>query len=163
MRNLFVDMDGVVADFDKMAEGVLGYQLGRGLRYPPKDWTKIVEANDRFYRSLELCEGALEFMESIKYLMLEHDLDVKFLTAIPKDNDVPWAVHDKLNWAQRYFPGFPVWIGPYSDDKIKHCRPGDILIDDRIKTITDWNILGGIGILHSGDLKESFDRISNLF
>ena len=162
MRSIFLDVDGVVADFDRMAESVLGYRLGHGKRYPKEDWSKIAD-NPRFYRSLELCDGALEFMESVKCLMLEHDLDVKFLTAIPKDNDVPWAVHDKLNWAQRYFPGFPVWIGPYSDDKIQHCRPGDILIDDRIKTITDWNILGGIGILHSGNLKESFDRISNLF
>lgn len=163
MRSIFLDVDGVVADFDKMAESVLGYQLGRGLRYPPKDWTKIVEANDRFYRSLELCEGAIEFVEEIKELSIKHNLDFKFLTAIPKDNDVPWAVHDKFCWLDRYFPGIPMWIGPYSDDKIKHCNQGDILIDDRVKTIEDWNIMGGIGILHTGDLKESFDRISSLF
>lgn len=162
MRNLFVDMDGVVADFDKMAEGVLGYQLGRGLRYPPKDWTRIAE-NQRFYSELELCEGALEFVDQLKELSFQHDLDLKFLTAIPKDNDVPWAVHDKTRWLDKHFPGIPMWIGPYSDDKIKHCRLGDILVDDRVKTITDWNILGGIGILHTGDLKDSFKQISDLF
>ena len=69
--------------------------------------------------------------------------DLRFLTALPHDYSVPFAVYDKVQWADRYFPGVPMFIGPYSHDKWRHCRPGDILIDDRTSNCEEWTREGG--------------------
>lgn len=138
-------MDGVVADFDLFAEGIVGKRVGQGDRYDESDW-KLISKNQRLYRSLELFTQAEILVDRVKSLAVKHNYDVKFLTAIPRHNDVPWAFIDKINWADRHFPGIPVWFGPYSYDKHHHCRPGDILIDDRLSNIEDWNRAGGIGI-----------------
>jgi hypothetical protein len=38
-----------------------------------------------------------------------------------------------------------VFIGPRSHEKVKRCQFGDILIDDRLSNITEWNEAGGVG------------------
>jgi len=67
-----------------------------------------------------------------------------FLTAIPHDGSVQYASYDKVLWANERFPGIPVFFGPYSTDKWKHCKPTDILIDDRFENCDDWRNAGGI-------------------
>jgi hypothetical protein len=86
-------------------------------------------------------------------------MDVKFLTALPRDNDFPWAAYDKVLWAQEHFPGIPVWIGPYSDDKQQRSQPGDVLIDDRKVNIEQWQAKGGFAILHTGDVEASLNTL----
>jgi 5'(3')-deoxyribonucleotidase len=78
-----------------------------------------------------------------------------FLTAVPKGNDVPWAFYDKVVWVQNYFPDIPVMFGPFSKDKWQHCKPGDILIDDRKSNIAEWQAAGGRPILHEGNIKST--------
>lgn len=151
MATIFLDMDGVVADFDAYAKSILGYSTPGGKRYPPEDWAKISE-NPRFYRWLEVCHGADLLVNCVWQTAKEHGYDVKFLTAIPRANDVPWCFQDKVEWAKDWFPEIPVWFGPYSHDKQHHCQPGDILIDDRDDNVDAWNAVGGIGILHQGDV-----------
>ena len=56
---------------------------------------------------------------------------------------------DKIEWVKTYFPGIPLWFGPYSRDKHVHCVNRDILIDDREDNIQDWTQAGGVGILHT--------------
>jgi hypothetical protein len=48
-------------------------------------------------------------------------------------------------------------VGSKSEKK-QYARPGDILIDDTLVNITDWNGVGGIGILH----KNSRSTINHL-
>ena len=51
MTTLYIDMDGVVADFDRYAQETLGLPPSGGM-YPPEEWQRIAE-NDRIYRDLE--------------------------------------------------------------------------------------------------------------
>jgi 5'(3')-deoxyribonucleotidase len=89
-------------------------------------------------------------------------INLFFLTAVPKGNDMHWAFYDKVNWVELYFPDIPVMFGPYSHDKQVHCTPNDILIDDRTSNITEWNAAGGHGILHRGDLQKTLIQLSVL-
>lgn len=151
MRTLYLDMDGVVADFDAKVQEILGYAKEPYARYPDEDWRKILEY-PRFYGDLPLCKDALHLVTICLHIAHVNNMDIKFLTAIPRDNDFPWAFHDKVYWAKEHFPNIPVWFGPYSHDKKIHAKPKDILIDDRVVNITEWNEVGGIGILHKGDV-----------
>jgi 5'(3')-deoxyribonucleotidase len=152
-------MDGVVADFDLAASKILGYKASADVRYPDDDWDKI-KSNKRFYRDLPVCQGAMEIVRTALSLAHQKDLQVKFLTAIPRGNDMPWAFSDKMEWANHYFPGIPVFFGPYSKDKWQHCQPGDILIDDRTSNINDWRSAGGVGILHQGDVRNTINELN---
>lgn len=149
MRMIYIDMDDVVADWSGMAEKVLKKKITPGgQRIPNEDW-EVIKKNKRFYRLLPLKSGAHELVEYItNYVKENPDNQMAFLTAIPRENDMIWAAYDKFLWGRQHFPHVPVFIGPYSADKHKHAKPGDILIDDRASNIESWNQAGGIGYLY---------------
>lgn len=150
MQTIYVDMDDVVADFSGLALQIAGYLMpdsGKE-KYPESVWKKFVE-RCRLYNELEKCPGADEIVATASSIAGVNGWSVKFLTAIPRDNDFPWAFYDKCLWAQRYYPGIPVWFGPYSLDKHLRCRPGDILIDDRYRNCQMWTSMGGLAIHHT--------------
>ena len=145
-RTIFLDMDDVVADWLYLADKILGYPCPRDANtlLPNEDWAKIV-AEERFYRCLPLKVGASSLVNWVRRYKLDNPgVRLAFLTAIPHGNDVPWAATDKVLWGQEMFPDIPVFIGPYSHDKFKYAKPGDILIDDRSSNITEWIGAGGL-------------------
>ena len=57
---------------------------------------------------------------------------------------MPYCVSDKVFWANEYFPGVSVFIGPFSHDKWRYCKGyNDILIDDRLSNNHEWIAQGG--------------------
>lgn len=150
MKTLYLDMDGVVADFDEYAMRTLGVPPSGGI-YADDIWQKLA-ANPRIYRELKKTPYADELVDYCRQISKSNHafgMELKFLTAVPKGNDVPWAFYDKMTWALFFFPDIPVMFGPFSKDKHRHCKTGDILIDDRRSNIEEWHAAGGIGILHT--------------
>lgn len=153
-------MDGVLADFDRYADRVLAPHRGKTLS-STKRWS-IIASNPRLYRDLEKTPEADQLVKYCQYLCEVNDWDLRILTAIPIGNDIPWAFHDKFEWINQHFPQLPIMFGPYSGDKFKHCQPGDVLIDDRISNIQEWEAANGIGILHRGDIKQTINRLDQI-
>jgi 5'(3')-deoxyribonucleotidase len=140
---IYLDMDDVVADWLTQAYITLGQRWDAGQRIPQHEWDKLKE-DMRFYRHLPLKPGATELVKYCQDLVANGKADgLFFLTAIPHDYTVPYATQDKVWWANEHFPGIPVFIGPFSHDKWRHCRPGDILIDDRTSNCEEWQREGG--------------------
>lgn len=162
MTTLFIDMDDVVADFSKEALRITGYIMpdDNASKYPKEDWDKFLKF-PRLYRDLEKCTYADNIVHTCLDVAKTNNWNVLFLTAVPRDNDFPWAFNDKIEWAKKYYPTIPVWFGPYSKDKHKHCTPGDVLVDDRQRNITEWISQGGIGILCK-DPKIAIEQILKL-
>ena len=146
---IFLDMDDVVADWYAYAQDYLGirWDKANNWRIPNEHWRRLKDCH-RFYRDLPVKEGANELVEWVKDYATRTDTEVRFLSALPHNNDMPWAVWDKVQWAQKYFPGIPVFLGPYSHDKQHHCKPGDILIDDRDVNCTEWADVGGLSHIY---------------
>lgn len=146
--NLYIDMDDVVADFKGYAQHILGYPFNEQI-LDEVEWNKV-KLNQRLFRDLNLTVDARQMMSDIgKYLELNKHISIFFLTAIPRNNDCPWAFYDKVIWANRFFPNIPVLFGPYSRDKYKHCKfKTDILIDDRIENVNEWISAGGTAYLY---------------
>jgi hypothetical protein len=162
MKTLYLDMDGVVADFDAYATAVAGAGNPVDNRWPAEAWAKIVQ-NPRIYRDLPKTLDADRIVSYCREWCASKNFDLVFLTAVPKDNDMPWAFYDKVVWVQRFFPGLPVHFGPFSHDKQVHCQPGDILIDDRLSNIEEWSAAGGIAIRHTGDTTATLARLKELY
>jgi 5'(3')-deoxyribonucleotidase len=146
MKTLYLDMDGVVADFDAYAKNSFGLEPSGG-RYPTHVWRQLA-SHDRLYRDLPKTDYADRLVQACRDFCAEHDYRLIFLTAVPKGNDMHWAFYDKIKWIQEYYPDIPVHFGPYSQDKHVHCIPGDILIDDRLSNIKEWQAAGGVAIRH---------------
>ncbi len=142
---IYLDMDDVVADWHGAAQIILKRKWdAHGERIPQDEWNKIKEES-RFYRNLPFKKDAFKLYGYCKDLVYEGKADgLRFLTALPHDYSMPYAAQDKVWWADEYFKGTPVFFGPYSHDKWRHCKPGDILIDDRYSNCSEWTSAGGL-------------------
>jgi len=143
---IYLDMDDVVADWREAAEKLLELKFPNGdqwARIPDDKWQELKRAS-RFYRDLPLKPGAHELVQYCCEAVGNGQADgLAFLSALPHNNDMQYAAQDKVWWAHDHFPGIPVFLGPYSVDKQTHCRPGDILIDDRTDNCMQWENVGG--------------------
>lgn len=166
MANTFyLDMDGVVADWESAAAGF----LGRPMRDPDslthyrnteEEWAKI-KTQSRFYRDLPLMPRVDQLVSLARQYRDQLGWQLLFLTAVPKNDDVHWAFYDKVIWAQRHFPDIPVHFGPHSWDKCRHCNAGDILVDDRPDNCSQWRDAGGIAFkVNANDLGSVLPLIS---
>jgi hypothetical protein len=143
MTTIYLDMDDVVADWMAEARNIVKRNWNYGERIPDEDWNKV-KAKSRFYRNLPLKEGAVELVQYCRDAVSDGRAEsMAFLTALPHDYSVPWAIQDKVWWAHERFEGIPVFFGPFSFDKWRHCTPGDILVDDRTSNCVEWENAGG--------------------
>jgi 5'(3')-deoxyribonucleotidase len=153
-------MDGVVADFDEYAMRILDVPPSQGI-YPEDIWNKLAE-NKRIYRDLNKTPYADELVAECLDFALTKDIEIMFLSAVPKGNDIKWAFYDKVIWAQNFYPNIPVMFGPFSKDKWRHCIAGDILIDDRQSNVDEWLSVGGIAIHHK-NFEATLFELSKLY
>jgi hypothetical protein len=152
-RRLYLDCDGVLADFDAGATAVLGmkpraYEKSHGLR---RFWQKLASAPD-FYFGLPLLPGATELFEAVRHL------DPIILTGLPLGN---WAADQKVRWAARHFPGTRI-ITCMARDKRDHAGEGDVLVDDQLKHAHLWEEAGGI-FVHHQDMPTTLERLKSYF
>jgi len=138
-RQLFLDCDGVLADFDKGATARLGldpdtYEARHGAG---RFWQKLASAPD-FYFGLPLMSDAMELFEGVRHL---HPI---ILTGLPGGN---WAADQKVRWAAQYFPGTRI-ITTLARNKRDHALAGDVLVDDQNRHRHLWEEIGGIFIRH---------------
>ena len=152
-RQLYLDCDGVLADFDAGAEAILGmkprafekrHNIGRM-------WAKLASAPD-FYGTLPLMSGAMELFEAVKHL------EPIILTGLPRGN---WAADQKVRWAAEHFPGTRI-ITCMAVNKRNHCVPGDVLVDDTLKHRHLWEDAGGI-FIHHRNVDETLEALSRFF
>lgn len=144
--NIYLDMDDVVADWLGYAQEFLKMRWDhvKGERIPQEDWDKL-KNDTHFYFNLPLKAGANELVEYCRDLTQRTGGTLQFLTALPHDYSMPFAPSDKVFWAQKHFPGIPVFLGPFSHDKWRYCKNADdILIDDRHSNCSEWLSAGGL-------------------
>ena len=141
MPQVYLDCDGVLADFDRGAARVFGmsprqYERRFGLK---RFWARLAAEPD-FFATLPLLPDAMQLYEAVR------PLDPVILTGLPRG---AWAEPQKRAWAARHFPGVEV-ITTSASLKREHCRPGDALVDDRDTHRPLWEGAGGIFIHHRG-------------
>ena len=123
MPHLFLDCDGVLADFDAGAQRAARHDAAR-VRGAP--WPARILAAAR--QRARISTATLPQMPDAQLLFdaVEH-LKPTILTGLPLGN---WAAPQKVNWAAEHFPGVPI-ITCMARDKHQHMEPGDVLVDDR--------------------------------
>lgn len=138
---LFIDLDGVLADFDGHYEAVTGIRPDRHSPEPADFWRPI-EANGTFFRDLPLLPDALDMWRAATVL---HPNPI-ILTGLPRIDGID---RQKREWVAEHISPTATVICCRSADKRNHGRPGDILVDDWHKYRSLWEEMGGIFVLHS--------------
>jgi len=140
MPNLFLDIDGVFADFDGHFQSLFGSA-------PPVFdqkymWALIDKNHTQFWGGIPLKAGALDMWATFKVY------SPTFLTGLPYTR-YEGARRHKLEFVQRHFEGAPT-ITCFSRDKQKHMTgPGDVLLDDRKDNCARWNDAGGRAVFYT--------------
>jgi len=136
---LFVDMDGVLADFDAHHEAVLGVRSDK--RLDNVDWERVRDIKD-FYLSIPPMPDMKELWQRVE----RHRPIV--LTGVPRL--VPEAAGNKRAWAALHLGEHVEVRCCLSNEKCLHASPGDVLIDDWVKYRQLWLDRGGRWITHRG-------------
>jgi len=146
---IYVDMDGVVADFEKRFEDLAGMTPPEFQSKYGKDafWDFIDEGNNKikFWVGIPPMEGAKQLIDYVS----KHDYSMLTAPSIKKQSRLGKSLWIR-NHVGKIFPSKPTVIFKYAKEKHK-VKPSltekDILIDDKASTIDNWNAAGGTGIL----------------
>ena len=152
-RQLYLDCDGVLADFDAGARAILGAAPDDYARRHTigKMWAQLARHPD-FYGTLPLMPDAMRLFGAVRHL------DPIILTGLPRGN---WAAAQKVRWAAEHFPGTRI-ITCMAVDKRDHAKDGDVLVDDTLKHRHLWEEAGGI-FVHHRDAERTLTELADLF
>ncbi len=147
---LFVDLDGVLANFKKGVIDVTGRPVHKQ-KSNSQMW-KALYKHGNFYAELDPMPDAMQLWNYVK------KYNPTILTGIPRGN---WAPPQKEAWVAKHLgPSVPVITG-LARHKYNHAAENHILIDDTAKMIEDWTRAKGIGIHHTS-AKNSIQQLQDL-
>lgn len=146
---IYLDQDGVVADFPHTARQLFGEKWEEELE--KDNWGKFANYPS-FYSFLPLMPSALELYHGCVEIIGDKN-QVQILTALPNRamHIFPHAAQHKIKWAEdKIDPDLRVRFGPFAQHKQFHFKhPKDVLVDDMPLNIQQWQDAGGFGILYT--------------
>jgi len=153
MIKLYLDMDGVLCNFNK------AYRV-----YDPEfDRKKFQQAvmQYKIFEDLELMSNALGLLSFVETL----DVDIEMLTSMGTFDPVQGAEakRQKLIWLRNHHINYPANFVRTKSEKAKYATPFSILIDDSIGCITPFNEAHGHGILYDDSTqKQTLLQLGNI-
>lgn len=135
---VFVDLDGVLADFDRgYNEKICPY---RG-KDDDCDWSKIKDTTDFFYHLEPMPDMEILWSHLVQYNPI-------IITGIPKNPLGILATSNKRAWVDKHLGKDVKVIACRSSDKRLYAKPKDVLIDDWERYKHLWVEMGGHWITH---------------
>ena len=140
---IYVDMDGVIADFEKRYTQLYGKISEEQRRSVFRENFKDFIVTEQF-ATLELMPDARQLITALDKLDIPKEIlsstayqEVYEVIAMQKAR---WLATHNISWKQNFVPG--------KANKYKYATPDSIIIDDTLSVIYDWNKAGGIAIHH---------------
>lgn len=188
----FIDMDGVLVDFEKGFESIYGedsfefkkrvFNLYRYIdpestefickdviehRFDELFW-HMIDAVPRFWEKLPPFKS--EVNDINLFLQDYPDIEVRILSSVPiRWDSYQKAINGKLIWLNKYITSrvlecyFPVARYYGDDNKSKFCEnENDVLIDDSKFHIDAWQLMGGKSIQYDSSRSNNNSLYSQL-
>ncbi len=141
MITLYLDMDGVLCNFDK------AYRTYDPQKADRKRFRQAV-MEYHIFEDLEFMPDAQELLNHVSKL---REVDVQMLTSMGTYESLQAnaAKTQKMRWLDKNnIPYKPNFVHSKAE-KAKYATPSSILIDDSVGCITPFVAAGGHGILHT--------------
>lgn len=143
---LFLDLDGVFADFDGFIEAELGIVNNRE-NEDPNFWDKARAYKGRLYYDMKPLPWAKELWKELM------GLNPIILTGCPWS--IATAADDKRQWVAEQLDDEVEVVCCKSRNKSKYAKPGDVILDDWTKYKDLWEAKGGKFIHFTGRVTKS--------
>ena len=142
---IYLDMDGVIADFTKRYKEL--YRMEPREAEKKKEFNKFFDEfiETRQFETLDLMPGA---MDGLVFLRKHLTIPTQILSSTTNEARYDEISKQKLIWLQTHGVTFTPNFVPGKRHKWKFARPDTIIIDDTESVINQWREAGGIGILH---------------
>lgn len=144
MRRLYLDLDGVLADFDGHYERCFGTRPDKSRPDPPGFWERI-GAHRTFFLDLAPMPDALDLWHGAVARYGQPTI----LTGIPRRETYRHAEAHKRAWVAQHLDRDALVICCLSEHKSHYGSPGDILVDDWDKYRHLWEGMGGTFVHHT--------------
>ena len=146
---LFLDLDGVLVDFDGHYAAVVGPLPDRNDPSRDVDWKKI--------GGMDFFESAPPMPDADELFDFARPYNPIILTGVPSTGYQKAALA-KVKWVKKHFGPYVPVLTTKSEHKSFHAKPGDILVDDWEKYKHKWIEKGGLWVTH----RNAFDSIAEL-
>ena len=144
IKCIYLDMDGVIADFVKRYKEMYGMEPREAEKHKKFDhyFNEFIESDQ--FATLDLMPGAMQGIEFLR----KASVPTQILSSTANEARYDAISKQKMIWLQSKGITFNPLFVPGKRHKWKHATPDSIIIDDTESVIDDWRKAGGIGILH---------------
>ena len=153
--SLFIDLDGVLCDFDGAVRAVFGRNPDE---LDPRDMWRRLARTPGFYENLEWLPDGRELWNHVA------GYSPTILTGLPRGS---WAEPQKRAWCRRELGANVPVITCMSREKTEKARQATpeaaamVLVDDRISVGERWEAAGNL-FIHHRSARESIAALSAL-
>lgn len=142
---IYVDMDGVIADFTKRYKEKFGVtpEQTRGDKSFGSYFKKFID--DAEFSKLDPMPDTALLIGYLNSL----DIPKEILSSTARPENHSFIAPQKQMWLLKHNIHYPANLVPGKQHKAKYATPTSILIDDTPSVIQQWVEAGGIGILHT--------------
>lgn len=156
IKQIYVDMDGVLCDFEKAAVEAKVLDL----KSRKVDWPTLRALGTKFWAELEWINEGKKLYDFLKTFTKEHKIDLCILSSVAssfgKEGKKEWlSTNTTINPMNFYIVNKPA-------DKKDFADGESILIDDYGKNIQEFIHAGGHGIKFKNNAEEVIEKVKEL-
>ena len=145
ITKIYLDMDGVIADFNKRYKDLYKIEPKEADTYKTFDkfFTQFIDTRE--FATLDLMPDAMMLINYLRSLPIPTEI---LSSTSSERRDAP-VREQKIEWLNKHNIEFPVNLVPGKRFKKDFSNPNSLLIDDTSQNIDQWRAKDGVGILHT--------------
>jgi hypothetical protein len=145
ITKIYLDLDGVIADFDKKYKELYNIAPKDADTYKTFDKFFTTFIAERQFAKLDLMPDALLLINYLKSLSIPTEI-LSSTSSEKRDAEIR---EQKIEWLHKHNLTFPINLVPGKRLKRNFSNTNSLLIDDTAQNIDQWRAEGGVGILHT--------------